>query len=941
MRVPVIVTILLFQFIASAQSYAPKLVEEIKADQNTGISIPFKKYIFPNGLTLILNEDHTLPLVYTEVLYRVGNSRELPGQSGYAHFFEHLMFEGTKNISKKELYTICPDAYANINGHTHPDYTFYEDLVPKNYLEKILWMEADRMINLGNFITQEKLDLQRNIIINEKNQRSVNVPYGIANEKIDQVLYPAGHPYAWPVIGYVSDLKMATVEDMKSFFYKWYCPANTILSISGDLNSDEVVRWVTKYFAGIPGGKKAEPQQKFSAGTLLTKDVSTTYKDNVNLGLIKTAFPTVEAWNKDEAALDALSYILDQPDNRKRFIDTYIKGMYDVGFNTNIYHPCTALSGIFYIDIFTRKKQTDVELVNDAIKQTFKTFNKKGATEENLNEFIAFRKKKIYSVLESIDSKAERLAYYEFISGTPNMIRKDWDRYMNVTVEDVNEAFKKYLYGKPCVTLFVEPSEVKDKYVDISTNKGAKTNQATDAYQKQQMDTLSKIAIQPRPAVTKISEFIPNYWMSSLKNNLRVIGMQNNKTPVTSLQIHLKGGAANVYYRKAGVPYILASLFGHDVTNSAERGYHNNLLNGLGSSVNFGVSDDEFMITVECLNENFTKTMDLLASIVTDPKIDFATTKALKDMATEVSKQKMKSPQTAAISMFYNKIYPQTNTLHFPNFSEPQTISNIYSDDVKDFYDHTLSAKDAKVLVSSSIDKNIIISKLGFLEKWGNQITDQKFPEANIPPHSKIYFSDNPGAAQTEIVVGCKATFKDDTGDYIKLKLLNYIIGGSMNGRLNSSLREKFGASYGVTSSFIGTKYQDIFRCKTSVEPLLADSVLSSILQIIRDIHDNGITDDEYAMIQQQYLESSVLESFNSSDEFAILNDLIDADLNTDLLKKQNLILHKTTKEDINKLAQKYLMPDHLIISVVGNKDVVFSKLEKLNIAIVAADDPE
>ncbi|HMR92181.1 MAG TPA: pitrilysin family protein, partial [Chitinophagaceae bacterium] len=234
-----------------------RLVEKITR-QGDELVIPYEKYVLPNGLTVIIHEDHSDPVAHVDVTYHVGSAREEIGKSGFAHFFEHMMFQGSDNVGDEQHFKIVSESGGTLNGTTNSDRTNYYQTVPSNQLEKMLWLEADRMGFLLDAVTQKKFEIQRETVKNERGERIDNVPYGRTGEVMSQHFYPYGHPYSWPVIGYLEDLNRSDVNDLKNFFLRWYGPNNATITIGGDVNPKEVVKLVGKYFGAIPSGPKGE-----------------------------------------------------------------------------------------------------------------------------------------------------------------------------------------------------------------------------------------------------------------------------------------------------------------------------------------------------------------------------------------------------------------------------------------------------------------------------------------------------------------------------------------------------------------------------------------------------------------------------------------------------------------------------------------------------------
>src|SRR6187551_2525384 len=253
-----IIPLFLLLFLMSTMAFTQaKLVQKVEKKANE-IVIPFQKYVLPNGLTVIISEDHSDPVVHVDVTYHVGSAREEIGKSGFAHFFEHMMFQGSDHVKDEEHFKIVTESGGTLNGSTNRDRTNYYETVPSNQLEKTLWLESDRMGFLLDAVTQQKFEIQRATVKNERGQNYDNRPYGLATEVIAKNLYPYGHPYSWLTIGYVEDLNSVDVNDLKNFFLRWYGPNNATLTIGGDVNPKAVVKLVEKYFGAIPRGPKVE-----------------------------------------------------------------------------------------------------------------------------------------------------------------------------------------------------------------------------------------------------------------------------------------------------------------------------------------------------------------------------------------------------------------------------------------------------------------------------------------------------------------------------------------------------------------------------------------------------------------------------------------------------------------------------------------------------------
>src|SRR5687768_1273199 len=287
-----------------------KLVEKVHRKGNE-LVIPYEKYLLPNGLTLVIHEDHSDPVVQVDVTYHVGSAREQIGKSGFAHFFEHMMFQGSDHVKDEEHFKMVTDAGGTLNGSTNRDRTNYYETVPANQLEKMLWLEADRMGFLVDAVTQQKYEVQRATVKNERGQNYDNRPYGLLGEVTARNLYPYGHPYSWLTIGYIEELNRVNAEDLKNFFLRWYGPNNAVLTVGGDVNPKQVVAWAEKYFGSIPKGPAVSPVKL--PLPVLDKDRYISMTDNyAKLPMLRMIYPSSPSFSKDEPALDCLAEIIGQ-----------------------------------------------------------------------------------------------------------------------------------------------------------------------------------------------------------------------------------------------------------------------------------------------------------------------------------------------------------------------------------------------------------------------------------------------------------------------------------------------------------------------------------------------------------------------------------------------------------------------------------------------------
>ena len=410
------------------------------AQRSSAINIPFETYALPNGLTVVLSTDHTAPTVAVNIWYHVGSKNELPGRTGFAHLFEHVMFTGSAHVPYGLHDKLTEGVGGSNNGSTSNDITNYFETIPSNYLESALWIEADRMGFLLDTLDIAKLNAQRDIVKNERRQRMDNQPYGRVFEILASNIYPETHPYHWDVIGSMEDLSAASEEDVKNFFRLYYAPNNAFLTIVGDFDPGQAKSWVQKYFGDIPRGKPV-PRPRVAPVTLPAAK-RLTFEDRVQVPRLYLVWPTIGEKNDDKFALSVLGSILAGPRtaplSKALVFDTQAAASVSADQNTN------EDVGEFFITITPRPGHslTELEAATDAVLEKMRT---EGPTAEQVQKATAGEELSFVRGLESNLGKAFQLASGSAIHGDPGYFRTEYQKTLAVTPADVKRVANKYL----------------------------------------------------------------------------------------------------------------------------------------------------------------------------------------------------------------------------------------------------------------------------------------------------------------------------------------------------------------------------------------------------------------------------------------------------------------------------------------------------------------
>jgi len=923
--------------IAQSKGKFPKIIETIdkKSDE---IIIPYKKYELENGLTIIIHEDHSDPIVHIDVTYHVGSAREVPGRSGFAHFFEHMMFQGSENVADEEHFKIIQGAGGEMNGTTNKDRTNYFETLPSNYLEIALWLEADRMGFLLDAVTQEKFEVQRATVKNEREQNYDNRPYGLVWEKISQAMYPEGHAYSWPTIGYIDELNEATLIDLKNFFLMWYGPNNATLTVAGDVSTDEVLLLAQKYFGPINRGIEIPKIQKLNF--LLDEDRYISYEDNIRFPMIQLVFPTIPARHEDEAPLDVLSHILGGNKNSifyKNFDKT------QKALQSTVYHPCSELHGNMHFVVipFPGKSLSEMEIL---IRNSIYELSEIGINEEEVNRYKASKEAEFIFQLESVKGKASILASYQTYTQNPNYINEDIKRYQNVTAKDVERVFKEYILNKHAVILSVVPKNQQSLVAKPNnfTNRnvvktGIDFSEENITYKKPK-DNFDR-SIKPKNGESP-SIKIPEYWTKKLNNNLKIIGTYSDEIPAVGIQISIPIGHRNETLQNSGIASLLAELMNESTLNYSVEEITQQL-ETLGSELYVSSSKENITIFLKSLYKHIDSSISLLKEVMFNPgfyKDDF---NRLKKSQIESIENQKTNASTIANNIFTKLIYGEKHIYATPTIGTLESIKKITLEDVKNYYQNNFSPKNAKVVIVGNLEESTTLSKLNFLNDWnGKKVLYPEQQQSPVISKTKIYLCNKKDAPQSEIRIGYLTNLPYDvTGEYYKSVIMNYQLGGNFNSRINSNLREEKGLTYGAFSYFNSTKEPGPFIARASVKGESTDLAISEFMREISNYNHYGINEEELKYTKTSIGQNEALKYETLNQKTRFLKRILSYNLSSNYLDIQNKILNKISKKEINELASKFLNYNQMVIVVVGDSANIYPQLQKLSYDIIMVNE--
>jgi zinc protease len=915
------------------------MIEKVtkKSDE---IIIPYEKYVLPNGMTVVLHEDHSDPIVHVDVTYHVGSAREEIGKSGFAHFFEHMQFQGSDHVGDEQHFKIITAAGGTLNGSTNQDRTNYYETVPSNQLEKMIWLEADRMGFFLDAVTQKKFEVQRSTVKNERGQNYDNRPYGLVNEFSSKNLYPYGHPYSWLTIGYVEDLNRVDVNDLKNFFLRWYGPNNATITIGGDINPAETLKWVEKYFGSIPRGP--EVSRTILPQVSLDKDRYVSYVDNyARVPLLMKTYPTVPNYHPDMGALSCLAQILGQGKTSVLY-QQLVKTQ--KALQASASSRLSELAGEFTIQMVPLPGKS-LAAMDSLYQESLLTFEKRGVTDEDIEKFKGAIEAQYINGLQSVSGKVSQLAAFQTFAGNPNMIGPMMNLYLSVTKADVLRVYNEYIKNKPSVTVSVLTKTDKNgpalaNNYTVDTTQYVRPNYGYDGLTYNKGKDNFDRSVMPAPGKNPVVK-VPKYWKKKLPNGINAIGASYDELPLVNISFTIPGGhlAQSSDTAKIGLAGMVGSMLNEDTKNyTAEKMAVE--LQKLGSSISVGNTFDGMRFSVQSLKKNLDKTLALLEERMLNPNFTQDAFNRLQKQAMESFKQSKSQPSTIASNVYDKISFGYDNILGMSDNGTEYTMKNLTLADVQNYYDNYMTTQNAKLVIVGDVTEADIMPKLNFLNKLPNKKIALNKPKAEpTKGNTTIYLVDIPKAAQTEFRVGkvLDMTY-DPTGEFYKSDLMNYVLGANFNSRLNLNLREDKGWTYGARSNFSGNKYYVEYTFSSGIRADATDSALTEVLKEINTYAATGITAEELEFTKSALGQRDALLYETPSQKSGFVARLLEYNLEGTYVDVQNKILSEMNKSQSDALAKKWLQTNNLNILLVGDKAKIMEGLKKFGYPIVELD---
>src|SRR5688572_6660371 len=895
------------------------------------IKLDYEKYTLPNGLEVILREDHRLPIVAVNTWYHVGPANEAAGRTGFAHLFEHMMFQSSGHVGEDLFWKHLEGAGASfINGTTDFDRTNYIEDVPSNQLEMALWLESDRMGFLQDKLTAVSLANQQDVVRNERRQSVENAPYQLVEEEMWHLMYPKSHPYyAW-VIGSHEDIQAAKIDDVRSFFKQYYAPNNASLVIVGDIDKAKTKALVEKYYGTIPRGPDVPP---ITATTPpLTSEKRAVVPDKVELSRVYFSWFTPAIYKAGDADAHVAANILGGG-KASRLFKTLVYEK-QIAQDVSVSQQSLQLGSVMTATITVKPGRTPEE-VEKAAQEELNRFAAEGPTSSE----VEAAQNSIYSgIVTSLENLggfggvADRLNMYNHHTKNPGYLNQDLARFGAVTPASVKKFAQDHLRNDARVVVYGVPG---DKRLPPSPPTPAKP-EATEAKVESAEPWRNTVPV-AGPA-SKAALPSPKHFLMS--NGLKIYLVEAHNLPVVSANLVLRSGSAADPKDGPGLAGFTSAML-DEGTDKLDALAIANKIYALGATMNTGTTTDGSNASVRALKQNAREALEMLGDVVLTPAFPAKEIDRIRNDRLTALLQQRDQPFQTAVRVMNASLFGPTHPYGHTGLGTEEAIKKISREDMVAFYKASYSPKNAAlVLVGDLTEAEARKMAQEAFGDWKGDATASAVPPEGAVATSRVIIVDKPGSPQTALLAGQVGVARSNP-DYEKLDVMNTILGGLFSSRINLNLREDKGYSYGAFS-FIGQN--------RGVGPLMAGAAVRadvtgpSVEEVLKEVgkmRDAGVTDEELKMAKDSMVRSLPANFETTFSTAGTMAQIYMYDLPLNYYQTLPARVEAISRDDVGAVAKKYLTPDRMLIVAVGDKKVIEPQISKLSLGTIAYRDAD
>jgi len=880
------------------------------------VDIPYTEYTLDNGLRLIVHEDDKAPIVAVNVWYHVGSKNEKAGKTGFAHLFEHLMFNGTENYDDEYFKPFERVGATDMNGTTNFDRTNYFQNVPKTALDMALWMESDRMGHLLGAITQEKLDEQRGVVQNEKRQGE-NQPYGKVWNRVFEGVFPEGHPYSWSVIGSMEDLNAASLDDVHEWFKTYYGPNNAVLAIAGDVDAEQVYERVNHFFGDIPPGP---PITKPAAWEVrLDGDKYEVMQDRVPQARVYKVWGGPRWGTLDTAMLDFASDVLASGKSSR----LYKRLVYDEQIATDVssFVFSNEIGGIFAITA-TAQPGGDLAEIEAAIDEEVAKLMQDGITDEEMKRVKAARRGSFVRGIERVGGfggKSDVLAEHAVYGGDPDAYKVQLDRFANADEETVLASVDAWLTAGSYNLKVVPFPDL------VASTAGA--------------DRSSVPATESFPEVS-FNEFE----RGNLSNGLEVIVAPRSSVPIVNMRMQFDAGYASDQFTNAGTSSLAMSMLDEGTKKRTALEISDDLAS-LSASIGAGSNLDSSFVSLNALSDTLDDALDIYADVILNPSFPDNELERLRKQRYARIQQEKNQPVGMALRTFPKLLYGEGHAYAMPltGSGTEASVADITRDSLLDYHETWFKPNNATLIVVGDTTMAELKPKLEKrFGRWqpGN-VPTKNIGSVGLPDQQRVFLIDRPDSEQSIIIAANLAPPAGEL-DEIAVETMNEIIGGSFTSRVNMNLREDKSWAYGAFTFLIDAEGQRPFA---AYAPVQTDKTMESMAEIRRELTEylssNPATADEMNKVKDNNTLQLPGRWETSGAVLGDIGEIVTYGLPDDYWDNYADRVRGLTLDQIKDVADDVIRPDNLTWVVVGDRDEIESRIRELELGEITEIDAD
>jgi len=894
------------------------------------VKLDFEQYKLANGLQVILRKDSRLPVVAVNLWYHVGPAKETAGKTGFAHLFEHMMFQGSGHIGEDMHFKYLEGAGASVvNGTTSFDRTNYFEDVPSNQLELALWLESDRMGFLLDRLDQSMLSNQQDVVRNERRQSVENAPYGLAEEAVFHQLFPQDHPYYADVIGSHADIQAAKLEDVRDFFKSYYAPNNATLAIIGDIDVAKTKAMVEKYFGTIARGPDVPPVSVTTPPITSEKRLAMT--DQVELPRIYMSWLTSPYYKPGDAEADVSARIL----GGGKASRLYKSLVYDkkIAQDVSAQQQSAGIASIYQI-VATAKPGHTAEELEAAINHELDSLRTTGPSEAEL----AGAKNAIYSnIITSLENLgsfggvADRLQTYNHYVGTPDYLNKDMDRYAAVSASAVKQFATDQLANNKRSVVVVSPGQKMIPPAPETPKPTARVENKTVSKEpwRNEVPKPAPLAATPLPSANKFA----------LGNGLTVYLVEKHDLPVVSAELVARAGSASDG-AKPGLAGFTSAMLDEGTEKRDALGIARDL-EALGAALGVDVGRDGTTLGVRSLKQNAAKTLEIMSDVALHPTFPQQEIERVRNDRLTALLQDRDSPFRIAYTVMWTELYgPENPYGHMVIGTEP-ALKTSSRDDIHSFYSSAFTPSNAALVLTGDLT-----------ESEARQLANDTFGQwkgSGAPPPlqagrgvepEKVLIVDRPNMPQTAVVVA-QIGIERKNPDYEKLSVMNQVMGGLFSSRLNLNLREQHGYTYGASSNIYDTTHEGPWMLAAQVRTDVTGASISEMFKEAKGMLEKEVTPEELKLAKESISRSLPAQFMTSQSTAGTIGGLFLYDLPPDYYQELPKRIEDMTAAQVFEATKTHLKPDSMKVIAVGDRKVIDKQIAALKLGPVGYRLPD